>query len=327
MKRIVPKIEILPNYLWHIFAISNLWDRNDLEYSKRYQSMISTDDLLFLYKNRNLLAWGNGRGGEFSGLLFFIPLSFSYITFGEYENYLELLIRSIDSKDWDKFRKKYELTYDMTDVNFTKAQRDFLKQYLSIIKKYYSDYHDILWRTHKTLLKQTSNYLENYFDTLNAIERWESFLHKRFPADEFNIILTVPNKDLPSANDLSRSRYNFYYQPDSSDKLPGFILHEIGSNLLSEDLHSNYENKELQIQFIVENNLIWQAFESLAEYFKSEIFKIEPEMWSGEMFGGGTYFFSDFYDFYKSYCWDKSDMHFSYIMKEAIMYIHSEKNR
>ena len=326
MKKIIPKIEFLPNYLWHIFAISNLWDCENLEYSTKYKKMISDEDLNFLYDNRDLLAWGNGRGGVFSGLLFFIPLSFNYMKFEEYIEYINLLIESAASKDWNEFKEKYDFKYDMTDVVFSKTQIDYLKRYLIIIEKYYSDYLDKLWNTHNTLLSQTANYIIEYFNELNAIEKWESFLKKYFPSNEFNIILTVANKNLPSANNLSRTRYNFYYHPNNEKKLCKFILHEIGANLLGNDLHKNYKDNELKFNFINENNLIWQAFEALAEYIKSEIFNVEAEVWDGTIFGGGTYYFKDFFKFYNDYNWNKSNNNFSAIMKEAIYYVNKQRN-
>lgn len=324
MKKIVPEIEIFPNYIWHIFAIANLWDSKNLEYYIKYKEMIYDEDSIFLFNNRNLLAWGNGRGGEFSGLLFFIPLSYSYITYNEYIKYLNLLIKSIASKDWKEFKDNYNFKYDMTDVDFTKANIDFLKQYLSIIEKYYFGYLNELWKYHKNLLNQTSNYLLDYFKKLNAIEKWESCLNKKFPADEFLIILTVANKNLPTANNLSRNRYNFYHQPNSKEKLSNLILHEIGTNLLFEDLHNNYKDEELQTEFIKKNNLIWQSFESIAEFIKSKIFKIDVEIWDGEMFGGGNYYFKYFYDYYKSFSWKNIDVNYQELMKKAVLHVNEK---
>jgi len=327
VKRIIPKNEIIPNYLWHIYAISNIWAEKKLEYSIKYKSMMSDEDKNLLNENRTYLAWGNGRGGVFSGFLFFIPLSFDEMTYEKYLSYLHLLIESVSIGKWDKFKDKYDFEYDMTNTEFSEPQIEFLRRYLITIEKYFYDYRDTLWKEHNTFLNETAVYLIEYFRKLNAVEKWEMYLNKKYPYDEFKIILTVANKNLPSANNLSRNRYNFYYQPNSKEELCKFILHEIGTNLLTEELYINYEDKELQGKFITDNNLIWQSFEVLAEYCKSKIFKVESDILDGNMFGGGNYYFKDFFDYYETVNWNNSNIRYSSVMKDAIIYVTSLRDK
>jgi len=321
MKKIVPKIELLPNYLWHIYAIANLWSKDKLDYSIIHKSMMSVENRDFLHENRELLVWGNGRGGRFTGLLFFIPLKLEFMDFAEYLSFLDSLFNSIKSRNWVMFKEKYDFHYDMSKIVFSKEEIDFLESYNGIMKRNHSEYLNKLWPVHKVRLKETADFITGYFEEKRAIEKWEEFLNKQFPADELNIVLTVANKSLPSANNLSRTRYNFYYKPDSKEDLCKFILHEIGTNLLSEDLHINYKDEELQTKVINENNLVWMAFEALAEYSKSIIFETEKAVWSGEMFGGGMFRFSEFYEFYNTYNWDKSNLNYATVMKEAVLFV------
>lgn len=321
MKKINPKIEQLPNYLWHVFAIANLWNKENLEYTQKYQNMISIEDREFLHTNREFLAWGNGRGGGLTGLLFFIPLGFDFMNFEAYLSYLDLLIDSTKTRNWEMFKQKYEFNYDMSEIVFPKEQIEYLDRYLGIIMNYYSNYSIKLWPEHEAGLRISAEFIDGYFKDLRAIEKWEKFLNKQYPPDELNIVLTVANKNLPSANNLSRTRYNFYFQPDSKEGLCKFILHEIGTNLLEKDLHLNYKDKELQTALITANNLVWQSFEALAEYSKTLIFKVETDLFRGEMFGGGRYRFPDFFRFYTGYDLDKSDLDYAAVMKEAVLFV------
>lgn len=89
-KKVTASVEITPNYIWHVFALSNLWDRPDSPYSDQYGQTIPEADKQFLYEHRDLIAWGGGigRGGMLAGGLFMVPLQ-NEITPEDYFAYLE----------------------------------------------------------------------------------------------------------------------------------------------------------------------------------------------------------------------------------------------
>jgi hypothetical protein len=321
MKNIIPKIEFLPNYLWHIFAICDLWNKPTLTYKLENQNYISQDDRLYLNKNRERIAWGNGRCGDMMGLLFAIPLGLREISFEDYLEYLELLIKASIENDWVYFVEKYDIVYDMSNVQLPESYIKFLKRYKTIISNNYKCYLNKKWQTHQVKLHTTAEYIDHYFGKLNVINSWEDFLGLTLPLENFEIILTIANENLPSANDLSRHRYNFYYEPNNLEHLVTFILHEIGTNLLSEFLHKNYNDPDLQTEFIQQNNLCWQAFESLAEFTKAQLFNMKAEIWNEEIYGGGKYRFPVFYDFYSKIDFKNNKLPYDKLMKNAILHV------
>ncbi len=52
LKRVECTIEIMPNYIWHLFAISNLWDNENSPYGEGYGYSVPEVDIRFLHKNR-----------------------------------------------------------------------------------------------------------------------------------------------------------------------------------------------------------------------------------------------------------------------------------
>jgi hypothetical protein len=69
------------------------------------------------------------------------------------------------------------------------------------------------------------NYLTNYFNKNNIIQKWEEITGKTFTKDNYHILLCYANKNGLNANSLSYNKNVFYY--NSSDKyLRDFVSHK-----------------------------------------------------------------------------------------------------
>jgi hypothetical protein len=308
MKKIVCKIEIVPNYLWSLFAAANLWDKESPQESPAY----SQKDIEFLYANRQLISWGNGRGGIFTHLAFFYPLSEKELSPVEYFELLDKLKQGLI----EEIPFYIERLFFRTENQHNELQQNkpILLEFIDIFKRNFSIYEKEQWNQYQIELNEIKQVAEVELNEQDIIGKWENFLNIDFPADSFEVILSHANKKLPSGNNLSKYRYNFYMH----DNLQNFLEHEIGTNLLSDSKNSLYDDSELKKDFIRKNNVIWLAFESLAEYFKGIIFGIRDE-WQGEMFGGGNYHFDWFFDFYEKTIHLPLEKNPKSIMKEAAL--------
>jgi len=98
LKRVECTVEIMPDYIWHLFAISNLWDNDNSPYGEKYGYSVPAEDISFLHQNRDYIIWGHGRAAEFTRLLFFIPFSHE-ISPDEYFAYLDNIQKAAGDGD------------------------------------------------------------------------------------------------------------------------------------------------------------------------------------------------------------------------------------
>jgi len=177
-----------------------------------------------------------------------------------------------------------------------------LNKLIDIYINNFEHYSKSIWPIEQNKLEKVAKKINTFFMKKRYIEKWEQYLNIEFPGDQFSIVLTSANKNAPSANNLNRTRYNFYYQPESFEDLTIFISHEIGTNLLMESLMRLHKDKNLKNNFKTDQDfytLVYNAFESLAEYYNAKILGIVPSIWEGELFGGGELKFKIFFEFYE----------------------------
>jgi hypothetical protein len=287
-KKIDIKVEVIPNYLWSLFASANLWEKQSARNCPSYHKQ----DIEFLYQYRQFIRWGNGRCGIFTHLAFFYPLSEKELTPLEYFELLEKMKVDIIEENPFIFERLYFQTENPHDE--LQVVKTIFLEFMEIFNRNVSIYEKEQWHYYQKVLNEIKIYSENELNEYDIITKWEKFLEIDFPADSFQIILTHANENLPSGNNLSKFRYNFHM----NDNLQHFLEHEIGTNLLHDSLNALRKDALLNKDFIKDNNVLWLAFESLAEYFRGIIFKRRDE-WDGEMFGGGKYHFDWFFDYYE----------------------------
>ncbi len=301
LKRVECTVEIMPNYIWHLFAISNLWDIDNSPYGERYGYSVPAEDISFLHQNREYIIWGHGRASEFTRLLFFIPFSHD-ISPDDYFAYLDNIDKAAGDGDWLSFLEKYcprcidaNISFEFSDEQIT-----IFRGIADIIKSNYSFYRDKIWGDVEKYLEKEKDRIDSAFHDQDIIHSWEMALEMKYPGEGFYPVLTYANgmDNLPSANNLSDSRNNFGVPENSTQYNIDLIIHEIGVFALMPVILLLFADDSLQTKFIQENGITYQAIESFIEY-KKEGITGSRKIWEGELFGGGTFNFPWFFRFYE----------------------------
>jgi hypothetical protein len=299
---IVPKVEFLPNYLFHLFECADIWEKETSEYRAEYSERMDDLDRAFLFKHRKLLVWGHGRNGDLTEMAFWFPANRSFDSKEELQQYFEVLFVALEGTTGEP---QPNLLAEMRSLDFGRHRRRntrILRQLSEVYLRNYDTYRSQIWPVERVKLMAVSERLASDFKNTGRVDQWELALGLQFPVDRWELVLTTANVGFPNANDLSRSRYNFYYEPNDYARLRGFIDHEIGTNLLAADYFDLAENAEL-LQSLRNNGVdpdlvLHEGFESLAEYFKGVMDGPETRWQSARTQKGWRYDSEDFYQIY-----------------------------
>ncbi len=272
-KRITGSVEIMPNYLWHMFAASNLWDKPENPYGDKYGHTIPETDRQFLYDNREHIAWANSQGGMLAGGMFFVPLQ-SETTIERYIAFLE------------------EATATVPDSFVS-----LCKELIRIMRDNYPRFEREVWPLLEPDLEKAKAMIEARFSGTDPIAMWETNLGLPYPGEKKELVLTYANHvGLPSANDLGPERNNFGIIPDERavEWVYQTVLHEIGIYIIMPTIKKLMADTALQTDFLLSGNIVYVAFETFAEKRKDEIFGGERRVflpqWEAE--------YRWFYDYY-----------------------------
>jgi hypothetical protein len=253
-KKIIFTYNYAVNYIMHIFALSNIIQNT--QYAQKYRSTIQLKDLKYLQTHKYLLEFGNGRCGNFTSICFFLPSYLDLKTKNDFVEYYSLFIDGLKERDFSKFLKKYSIDwkdpflltnykkffFEISNIKSGKEVEIFILQLNKLSRIFINNvdgYNKIWEKVEKVLQERIEklNYLTNYFNKNNIIQKWEEITGKTFIKDNYHILLCYANKNGPNANSLSYDKNVFYY--NSSDKyLRDFVSHEIGTHLLSELFYS-----------------------------------------------------------------------------------------
>ncbi len=288
MKNINCTIEYPVNYLWHMFVLGNIWDKGSNPYVEKYGKTLTEHDKQLIYHNRELIAWGNGRCGALTDYFFFEPVQEARDLFWlkEYLFKLEGLLYDMSMED---------LSYDHA---YLLDKKDEIVKIVKIFRSYFDLYNETVWQDVQKELLVSKNRIEQHFNQIEVINKWEQFFQAEFPANSFDIVLSLANSNAPSANNLSKSRNNFFHSPEKPESMYSLVIHEVGVFMMVEELYATLSSPDMNLDTIKNQNLVYQAFESFAEYCKGMIFN-SIDYWEQNMFGGGTMNMKSFIDFYK----------------------------
>ena len=300
-KKVECKIEIMPNYIWHLFAAANIWNIENSKYASLYGKSIPDDDKELLFTNRELLSWGNGIISKFTPLLFFIPFS-QEITPNQYWDYLEITIKTMKSNSWDNFADQYCPSEKNRIVSFQFTNDDINKfiEIKNVIKRNFSIYENTIWDSQKKYLIDEKNSIDLFFAKQDIIKAWEQKLDIAYNADGFYPVLTYANgiDNLVSANNLSTSRNNFAVSIGNTNNTIDLMIHEIGIFTLWNTIMVIYSDPLYQTTEFQKTNVVYQAVESYIEIIKGKITGSMSE-WEGKMYSGESFEFGWFFNFYK----------------------------
>lgn len=299
-KNVECSIEVMPNYIWHLFALADLWDKGKSRYYEIYGNTVSQPDIDYLHKNRSLIVWGNGLTAPLTGVLFFQPFR-NEISPSEYFDYLDCFTKGLKNSDWKDFFDKYCPECDrLAEIPRRSNEEIALFEKISeIIKRNYPAYKNVVWPEVQPALNEYGEKINSYFSDKDIINRWEEELNMSYEENTFYPVLTVANAidNLPSANNLSRSRNNFGVSNKALDWTIDLIIHEIGIFILSPSLNRIRNDNELKTEFNRKNNVIYQSIESFIEKKKGDMTG-KRVTWKGKMHGNAIYNFSFFFEYY-----------------------------
>jgi hypothetical protein len=277
-KKVTATVEIMPNYLWHIFASSNLWDKSENPYGEEWGYTIPAIDRQFMYDNRELVAWGNGRGGMFYQAMFFTPLR-NEISIGEYIAYLE-----------------------EAGVGIPEPLASTATEMTRIIRDNYPAFEWEVWPAIEPKLLRAKEMIEARFAGTDPIALWERNLGMEFSGDRKELVLSYANginNFLPSANNITAERNNFGILPEdwSVDYVCGTVLHEIGIFTFMPVNSTLQSDISLQTDFLKSRNTVYVACETFAEKRKDDIFGGTPRVflpqWEAD--------YNWFYDYFRKH--------------------------
>lgn len=312
-------VELLPNYLFHLFVLGEIWkDRGMLDeaYIKAYGATLPAGDREALHRNRAWLAWGNGQSGALTGWVFFWPLHGGKLQDGkDYIVYLEALQKAYASPegmrafnaacpalavgDWDI---RYFDQRRKQDPKGFPAEGQALQEFTDVVRRNLAAYEKSVWPQERTKLEAARPAIEGVFAGTRSLEQWEAYLQTPFPGPAFTLVLTTPNRKAPDANDLSPLRYNFYFSPDKPQELGHYVQHEIGTNLLRGPRQRLDRDpalaREIEQVGCRPQGVIWRAFEALAEFYLQKVTGKPRKIWSGKGFDGQPFDFPVFFEAY-----------------------------
>lgn len=301
-KKVECSIEIMPNYLWHLFAVSNIWDLKESRYAREYADTVPAADKAILFANRKSLTWGNGGVSKFTPLFFFVPLS-REITPDRYWEYLDDAKRTMKDNRWDQFAERYcpAEKERIRALRYSDGDIAAFGEICAVMKANFAAYEGGAWQSQRETLLAEKAAIDSYFSQRDMIGDWERKLGIPYKGEGFYPVLTYANAidPLPSANNLSASRNNFAVNAEHADGDIDLMIHEIGIFILYDLIMRLYQDPAYQTEKLQRTNAVYQAAESYVEFVKGEITG-DRATWEGNMYNGASFNFKWFFDFYKA---------------------------
>ncbi len=250
VKPISFEVTLVPNYLLHLLASARVCF--DSVYADKYESTIKAPDIEFLRKNRQLLSWGSGEGGELSELAVKMPITFGLQSEEELIEYFDLLIGGLVTKSVDLFFSRYasqiaHLEHTWFPVGPEAVLNlvplaETLENYRQVVKRNFGLYEESVWPHECSQMREVAGELDDYFDGQDIIGRWEELTGKTLAAERYTIILSSAIEGGPNANSVGYAK-NIFCSRKSLDWTKDFISHEVGIHLLMSEFRRRAESE------------------------------------------------------------------------------------
>ncbi len=300
-KEIKSKIEIMPNYFWHVFVLANLWDydQSDNPYYSKYIGTIPKEDINFLRRYRKDIIWGDGNMGDLAKFIYFMPLESPDFDLDDLEFYYKRLCHAVFSNDWVDFYLWYG-----SDFGQIKIPRDkfiVIEKIGQILVKNFKAFNEKVWVNIYPELKRFSQSFNEHFSNCKFINKWENFLNRDFEGKDFNILFTIANTKEIRFTNINYFRYCMYYNSEDIQSLTNLIIKEIGINILSPELHKLLEDKNLKESSIFYENHLYTAFQAFVQTSTEKIFTDINLQYKNDYYTydkGSYYFFKSFFKEY-----------------------------
>jgi hypothetical protein len=310
-KQIIGTTEFLPNYIFHLFQIGDIWGRGETKYSKEYGKYVSKDDAGFLHANRSDIVWANRNHGDLAQLLFWFPIENRCETKKQLEICFDDLIKFYSEGNFTELNKKYPGTtikgYEEILIKGKDKFIPMLKEFKKIYLGNYNAYKKNVWPKEEKKLNEASKKITEYFKDKNIFQKWEELAGFKHPADRYEAVLTSANCESgPAFNNLSSPdasviRNDACYS-DNFQYLVNFISHEMGIYVMKaafvNDLNRNPEVINNAKKAGEPRMVLWRVGETLAEFYNEKIIGKKPETLKGNAADGKPYDFDIFYGAY-----------------------------
>jgi hypothetical protein len=275
-KKIMLRVDPFPNYIFHVYSVAMINGR-DSPYRQKYINTVSDADREYLYGNRNLLAFGNGDGGELVQMIPFFPLYVRPETHTEIEEYYGLLSGAVTGKDASLFLDKYKGRYAELGRHWGVAAN--FEEYILNLEKYKNkitaissiitdNYHSFLehaWPEEKNTISGQIGRLQPLVDKGGFIQEWEKttgFVFE-YPVYEINLYTSLEN--VSNAVSAGYDRNHFLYEGEEKSFLT-FISHETGTHILV----PLWKDIDIFIEKYGYSR-VYKGYETLANYYNQRI--------------------------------------------------------
>lgn len=304
-KPVVPAVELMPNYFWHLMACANSWDLPESGYARQHGCLVAAGDADFLHRQRQLLVWGNGQVAALTNLLFFLPFA-QPIGREAYLDYLRETGRCMAAPSgpaWAALARRYlpQVQEPLEVPQFSPTEAVVWQEITRIFHDNLAVYEQELWPDTAADLANLGLELTRRMPP-GIIEAWEARLGLDFAADCFSPVLTRANSidPLPSANNLSLSRNNFGLNASRLDQVADLVIHEIGIFTFMPLLRRLMSDPHYQQARYRQSGAVWQACEAMAEFHKQAIAG-PVSNWQGTMLCGARLDIQWFVDWYAAH--------------------------
>ena len=300
-KEIISKIELMPNYLWHILVIANLWDcdQSNNPYYQQFSHTMPEDDIHFLQKHSEDIVWGNGKMGMLTKFFFFLPLEHANSDIEDLEFYYKRLHKSIFSNDWVEFYLWYGS--DFTQSKIPKPKFLVIEKIGKILSNNYQTFVDEVWPKIKPELNRSSQSFNEYFKKKKIISRWQSFLNRDFSPKDFVVLFSYANMNEISFTNINYVRYNLYYNSDNFDTLRALIIKEVGINILSPELNKLLHDKSMNSISTFYENTLYTAFQAFVQTASDKLFIEENLQFNSNLYTYDDKDFLFFIEYFEKY--------------------------
>ena len=328
VKEVKCTVEIMPNYMWHLFTLADIWDQGTDQslYFQQYASTVPTSDLTTLHQYKDLIVWQNGNTSILTSLLFFTPFH-THKSDTAYLQYLDALSKTFKTiaTAWTNFYTQYPTDSRSPLCTIAPEHVIIFDTIKNIIIRNYPTYQHKVWPKVEPILQQIKKSIDSTFADQMIIKNWEEKLNMPYLGEGFYPVLTYANgidRHLPSANNLSASRNNFGVT--GTNLSTDLIIHEIGIFTLLPILKSIYSDPSLQTAYNNQHLVVYQAIESFIEWKKGQITG-QSLPWQGKTPKGNNFNFPFFFQYYETQ--NRNNYHPEQFIRNAIQTYNDHFNR
>lgn len=298
-KRIKAVVEKGPNYVFHLLAVAGVGFESD--YGRRYRHTVGPDDLALLRRHRDLLVFGDGRGGALWPLLIFLPAYLGLDSQAAFGEFYALLDQGFAGGDYAPFLGRYAtglarlrdwvVYVDERWLAGLAQHRGAVRDLGTVHGRNLPAYEREVWPAERPALAELAGRLNAHFEGKDVIGAWERLTGLAFKAEVYEIVLVSAIANGPNANSLGYER-NVFWSGSDFGWLTEFISHETGSHLLIDLMKermggaASAEAADGGDPGRYDFDLLYRAYENLVRFYNMSVLETD------DIYGLGDHYFT-----------------------------------